>query len=106
MLGAVQPAGTTTVSEPFCMPPAAAVYVNVIVLPVWLAETFDIEVVNVPEPSAASGGMRATRCATQFVALPRVAVLAPVAPAPACAPSAPVVRILLAFELPEMTVYS
>jgi hypothetical protein len=35
------------------MPPAAAVYVNVRVLPVELAETFDGETVIVPEPSGA-----------------------------------------------------
>ena len=33
------------------MPPAAAVYVKVIVRPVWLAETFVVGVVSVPAPS-------------------------------------------------------
>ena len=51
--GALQPAGTASVTEPLEMPPTAAVYVNVIVRPVWLAETFDVPVVSVPEPSAA-----------------------------------------------------
>jgi hypothetical protein len=67
VLGAVQPAGTTRVMEPFCMPPAAAVYVNVIVFPVWLADTFVVGAVKVPAPSAASGGMSATRWATHGV---------------------------------------
>ena len=79
MLGAVQPLGTTRVSEPLFIPPAAAVYVNVIVLPVWLAETFVVAVVSVPAPSTASGGMSATRWATQGVEVESVAVLFPVA---------------------------
>ena len=79
--GAVHPLGTTSVSVPFCMPPAAAVYVKVIVRPVWFAETFVVGVVSVPEPSADSGGINATRWATQFAAAVTVAVLLPVAPA-------------------------
>ena len=51
--GALQPAGTTRVTEPFEMPPAGAVYVKVSVLPVWLADTPVVGVVSVPEPSAA-----------------------------------------------------
>jgi hypothetical protein len=51
--GGVQPAGTATVTDPFDVPPVAAVYVNVIVRPVWLAETLLVPVVSVPEPSAA-----------------------------------------------------
>src|SRR4051794_20856445 len=35
------------------MPPVAAVYVNVIVRPVWLADTALVPEVSVPEPSAA-----------------------------------------------------
>jgi hypothetical protein len=35
------------------MPPVAAVYVNVIVLPVELGTTFVVEVISVPDPSAA-----------------------------------------------------
>ena len=50
--------------------------------------------------------MSATRWATQFVAEESVAVLLPVAPELACAPSAPVERALLAGELVEATVYS
>ena len=38
---------------PLLIPPVAAVYVKVIVLPVWLAETALVPVVRVPEPSAA-----------------------------------------------------
>jgi hypothetical protein len=41
------------VTVPFDIPPAAAVYVNVIVRPVWPAETLVVGVVRVPEPSAA-----------------------------------------------------
>src|SRR5262245_43533202 len=51
--GAVQPAGTASVTEPFDIPPAAAVYVNVTVRPVWPAETLLVPVVRVPAPSAA-----------------------------------------------------
>ena len=40
-------------TEPLEMPPVAAVYVKVIVRPVWPAETFVVPVVSVPEPSAA-----------------------------------------------------
>ena len=53
MDGAVQPVGTASVTEPFDVPPVAAVYVKVTVRPVWLAETLLIPVVKVPEPSAA-----------------------------------------------------
>ena len=51
--GGVHPAGTATVSEPFPMPPVAAVYVSVTVRPVWPAETTEIEAAAAPEPSAA-----------------------------------------------------
>jgi hypothetical protein len=51
--GALQPAGTATLTEPLEMPPAGAVYVHVIVRPVWLAETLLVPLVIVPEPSAA-----------------------------------------------------
>ena len=51
--GALQPLGTTSVTLPFEIPPVAAVYVKVIVRPVWLAETLLVPVVIVPEPSAA-----------------------------------------------------
>jgi hypothetical protein len=51
--GALQPAGTTSVTAPFEMPPAGAVYVHVIVRPVWLAETLLVPLAIVPEPSAA-----------------------------------------------------
>jgi hypothetical protein len=51
--GALQPLGTTRVTVPFEIPPVAAVYVNVIVRPVWLAETALVPDVSVPEPSAA-----------------------------------------------------
>ena len=51
--GALQPLGTTTVTEPLESPPVAAVYVNVSVLPFDEADTFDVDVVSVPEPSAA-----------------------------------------------------
>ena len=51
--GAVQPVGTTSVTVPFESPPVAAVYVNVIVRPVWLAETLLVPLVSVPDPSAA-----------------------------------------------------
>ena len=51
--GALQPLGTTSVTAPFDVPPVAAVYVNVIVRPVWLAETTLVPLDIVPEPSAA-----------------------------------------------------
>ena len=51
--GALQPLGTSSVTVPLEIPPAAAVYVNVIVRPVWLAETLVVGVVSVPEPSGA-----------------------------------------------------
>src|SRR5580765_154220 len=105
VLGAVQPLGTTSVSEPLFIPPAAAVYVNVMVFPVWLADTFVVGVVGVPAPSTASGGWSATRCATHGVDVEIVAVLLPVAPAVARVPSAPVAMALLAGELPEEIEY-
>jgi len=51
--GALQPLGTTSVTLPLEIPPVGAVYVNVIVRPVWLAETALVPVVSVPAPSAA-----------------------------------------------------
>ena len=51
--GGVHPAGTATVSEPFSIPPVAAVYVSVTVRPAWLAETTEIDDTAVPAPSAA-----------------------------------------------------
>jgi hypothetical protein len=51
--GALQPAGTATLTDPLEMPPAGAVYVQVIVRPVWLAETLLVPLAMVPEPSAA-----------------------------------------------------
>jgi hypothetical protein len=51
--GALQPAGTASVTLPFEIPPVAAVYVKVIVRPVWLAETLLVPLVIVPEPSPA-----------------------------------------------------
>src|SRR5438128_34603 len=51
--GALQPLGTTRVTEPFEIPPVAAVYVKVSVRPVWDALTTDVGVVSVPDPSAA-----------------------------------------------------
>ena len=51
-VGAGQPAGTVSVTEPFEMPPAAALYVKTIVFVDPLA-TFAVGVVIVPEPSAA-----------------------------------------------------
>jgi hypothetical protein len=51
--GALQPAGTTVVTEPLEMPPVAAVYVKVIVRPVAALFTEPVGVVNVPDPSAA-----------------------------------------------------
>ena len=40
-------------TDPFEIPPVAAVYVKVMVRPVWLAETALIEADIVPSPSAA-----------------------------------------------------
>jgi hypothetical protein len=51
--GADHPAGTTNVTAPLLNPPAAAVYVNVIVFPAEPADTLDVGVVNVPDPFAA-----------------------------------------------------
>jgi hypothetical protein len=51
--GVLQPAGTATLTEPFEMPPAGAVYVKVTVRPVCAAETTLIEAPIVPAPSAA-----------------------------------------------------
>src|SRR5919204_668922 len=51
--GALQPLGTASVTAPLERPPVGAVYVKVIVRPVWLADTVLIEGVIVPEPSAA-----------------------------------------------------
>jgi len=51
--GALQPLGTSTLTAPPEIPPAGAVYVNVIVRPVWLADTALIEAPIVPAPSAA-----------------------------------------------------
>ena len=51
--GALQPLGTTSVTVPFEMPPAGAVYVHVIVRPVWLADTLLVPLAIVPDPSAA-----------------------------------------------------
>ena len=51
--GALQPAGTTTVTVPLLIPPAGAVYVKVIVRPVCEALTTEVGVVSVPAPSAA-----------------------------------------------------
>ena len=106
VLGALQPAGTARVTLPLIMPAAAAVYVNVIVRPVCDAEKLPTLLVIVPEPSAASVGVRATRCATHCALADTVAVLAPVAAAAACVASAPVVRARLAGPLPEIAVYS
>src|SRR5205823_4151505 len=53
VLGALHPAGTATVTAPLFTPPPAAVYVNVMVLPVELARTLVVGVVSVPVPSAA-----------------------------------------------------
>jgi hypothetical protein len=52
--GALQPLGTATVTLPFERPPAAAVYVNVIVFPVDALLTEPVGVVSVPDPSAES----------------------------------------------------
>src|SRR5207245_296161 len=54
VLGASQPLGTATVTVPLFRPPVAAVYVNVMVFPLELAETLVVGVVRVPLPSAAS----------------------------------------------------
>jgi hypothetical protein len=51
--GAVQPVGTATSTSPLEIPPAAAVYVNVIVLPVDDTGTLAVGVVSVPDPSPA-----------------------------------------------------
>jgi hypothetical protein len=51
--GAFQPAGTTSVTEPLEMPPVAAVYVKMRVFPVEANGTDVVDVVSVPEPSAA-----------------------------------------------------
>src|SRR5690242_9155427 len=51
--GALQPAGIASVTDPFEMPPASAVYVKVIVRPVCEAETALMDAPIVPEPSAA-----------------------------------------------------
>ncbi len=53
MDGALQPLGATRVTVPFEIPPVAAVYVKVIVLPVEPTATVLVPEVNVPEPSAA-----------------------------------------------------
>src|SRR5438128_2125338 len=51
--GAVHPAGTAASTSPLASPPAAAVYMNTTVLPVELADTFVVGVVDVPDPFAA-----------------------------------------------------
>src|SRR5436190_5802858 len=51
--GALQPAGTLSVSAPLTRPPVAAVYVNTIVVPLFLCRIVVLGVVRVPEPSAA-----------------------------------------------------
>jgi hypothetical protein len=51
--GALQPLGTATVTLPLEIPPAAAVYVKVMVFPVEPIATVLVPVVSVPEPSAA-----------------------------------------------------
>ena len=51
--GALQPAGTSSVTEPLESPPVAAVYVKVIVFPVEPFATFAVPLVSVPVPSAA-----------------------------------------------------
>ena len=53
VIGAVQPAGTVSVIDPFATPPAAAVYVNVIADPEAPADTVVTELVRVPLPLAA-----------------------------------------------------
>ena len=54
MEGALQPVGTSSVTDPFESPPVAAVYVKVIVFPVEPLATLAVGVVSVPLPSAAS----------------------------------------------------
>ena len=88
------------------MPPPAAVYVKGTVRPVCEADTSLIELVSVPAPSRASGGISATRWATHWVDVETVAVLFPVAPAEAWVPSAPVFRARLDGPLPDCCVYS
>src|SRR5919197_6132355 len=51
--GAGHALGTSSVTRPPERPPVAAVYVNVIVRPGWLAENAVGDAVSVPEPSAA-----------------------------------------------------
>src|SRR5262249_44609244 len=51
--GARQPRGTSTLAEPFEIPPVAAVYVNVIVFPAEPFATLDVGGVSGPVPSAA-----------------------------------------------------
>ena len=51
--GALQPAGAATVTDPLEMPPAGAVYVKVIVLPVDPTATALVSAASVPAPSAA-----------------------------------------------------
>src|SRR3954471_23042755 len=51
--GALQPAGTLSVSAPSTRPPVAAVYVNAIVVAFFLCRIVVLGVVRVPEPSAA-----------------------------------------------------
>jgi hypothetical protein len=51
--GALQPLGTVTETAPLLIPPVAAVYVKVRVLPVEAAATVVGDTVIVPEPSAA-----------------------------------------------------
>src|SRR5579872_404989 len=53
MDGADQPDGTVSSTLPFAIPPAAAVYVNVIVLPVDDVPTELVSELIVPVPSAA-----------------------------------------------------
>ncbi len=53
VVGAVQPAGTVRSTSPLLMPPAAAVYVKVIVWPPAPLATLAVGVVRVPVPSAA-----------------------------------------------------
>ena len=53
MLGALHPAGTTIVIAPLSVPPVAAVYVKLSVLPADPKPTVDGEPVSVPEPSRA-----------------------------------------------------
>jgi hypothetical protein len=51
--GALQPLGTVSSTAPVDIPPVAAVYVKMIVLPVWEALAFELSGDIVPEPSAA-----------------------------------------------------